>query len=134
MLLTDLGCISENNLYTDRQLIQWQIPGFAGGLAKFDFYGIKRNPPPVNCSKWARKRLYMKCPSSLCHTTWDCKYYIVWIQKWRRKIILGKLRSYFGDVFHELARQRESNILEGHLCIEPYICILKFSPSMLCHK
>ena len=52
----------------------------------------------------------------LAHSVWDCKYHIVWIPKWRRKVLYGRIRKYLGDVFRELARQRESPILEGHLC------------------
>lgn len=68
----------------------------------------------------------MKCNSSLCHTRWDCKYHIVWIPKCRRKILFGKIRTYLGEVFHKLAKQRESEILEGHLCkdhVHMYIAI-----------
>ncbi|WP_043795228.1 IS200/IS605 family transposase [Solidesulfovibrio fructosivorans] len=68
----------------------------------------------------------MKCVSSLCHTTWDCKYHIVWIPKCRRKVLFGKIRGCLGEMFHVLARQRESNILEGHLCkdhVHMYIAI-----------
>ncbi|MFO7681381.1 MAG: IS200/IS605 family transposase [Chloroflexota bacterium] len=52
----------------------------------------------------------------LAHSVWDCKYHIVWIPKWRRKVLYGQLREKLGDVFRELARQRESPVLEGHLC------------------
>ena len=58
----------------------------------------------------------MKCKASLSHTKWDCKYHLVWIPKYRRKILFGKIRLYLGEVFHKLAKQRESEILEGHLC------------------
>jgi putative transposase len=51
----------------------------------------------------------------LSHTKWDCKDHGVWIQKYRRKILYGQLRQNLGDVFHELARQKESKIVEGHL-------------------
>jgi putative transposase len=51
----------------------------------------------------------------LNHTTYDCKYHIVWIPKYRKKVIYGQLRKYLGEVFRDLALQRESNILEGHL-------------------
>ena len=62
--------------------------------------------------------------SSLIHTVWDCKYHVVWIPKYRRKVLYGKLRHYLGDVLHELARQRESRIIEGHLCIDHiHMCI-----------
>ena len=68
----------------------------------------------------------MKYKSSLCHTRWDCKYHIVWIPKFRRKILFGKIRACLGEVFHRLANQRESEILEGHLCkdhVHIYIAI-----------
>lgn len=68
----------------------------------------------------------MKSKSSLCRTRWDCKYHIVWIPKCRRKVLFGRIRSYLGEVFHKLARQRESEILEGHLCkghVHMYIAI-----------
>lgn len=68
----------------------------------------------------------MKSKSSLCHTRWDCKYHIVWIPKYRRKVLFGNIRVYLGEVFHKLAKQRESEILEGHLCkdhVHMYIAI-----------
>ena len=52
---------------------------------------------------------------SLRHTSWDCKYHIVWIPKCRKKVLYGQLRKYLGEVLRELARQRESQVLEGHL-------------------
>jgi putative transposase len=32
--------------------------------------------------------------------------------------MFGKLRKYLGEIFHELARQKESQILEGHVAVE----------------
>ena len=52
---------------------------------------------------------------SLSHTTWDCKYHLIWIPKYRKKVLFGNLRKYLGDVFRELALQKESKVLEGHL-------------------
>ena len=63
---------------------------------------------------------------SLCHSAWECKYHIVWIPKYRRKVLYGKVRQHLGEIFRELARQRESVILEGHLCpdhVHVYISI-----------
>ncbi|WP_299981702.1 IS200/IS605 family transposase [Desulfobacula sp.] len=53
--------------------------------------------------------------NKLKHTTWECKYHLVWIPKYRKKIIYGQLRKYFGEILKELALQRESKIIEGHL-------------------
>ena len=52
---------------------------------------------------------------SLSHTVWDCKYHLVWIPKCRRKVLYGQLRTHLGSVFHELAIQKESKVVEGHL-------------------
>ena len=51
----------------------------------------------------------------LTHTTWECKYHLVWIPKYRKKIIYGQLRKYLGEILKQLALQKQSNIIEGHL-------------------
>ena len=52
---------------------------------------------------------------SLSHTKWECKYHVVFIPKYRRKVLYGELRRYLGDVLRKLAQQKESRIEEGHL-------------------
>ena len=66
----------------------------------------------------------MKDYQSLNHTKWDCKYHVVFIPKRRRKQIYGAIRKYLGEIFHELARQKESKIIEGHLCADHvHMCV-----------
>ena len=57
----------------------------------------------------------MQTYETLKHTTWECKYHIVFIPKCRRKVLYGQLRKHLGEVFRQLASQRESRIEEGHL-------------------
>ena len=52
---------------------------------------------------------------SLSHTKWDCKYHIVFIPKRRRNTLYHKLRPALGTIFHELAKQKECRIVEGHV-------------------
>ena len=52
---------------------------------------------------------------SLAHTKWECKYHVVFIPKYRKKVIFGQIRRYLGTVLRRLAEQRESRIEEGHL-------------------
>ena len=52
---------------------------------------------------------------SLSHSKWDCKYHLVFVPKYRKKKLYGEIRRYLGQVFHELARQKECKILEGHM-------------------
>jgi putative transposase len=66
----------------------------------------------------------MKEYQSLSHTRWDCKYHIVFIPKCRRKVIYGALREHLGEIFRELARQRECKVVEGHLMKDHvHICL-----------
>jgi len=52
---------------------------------------------------------------SMSHSKWDCKYHVVFIPKRRRKAVFGNIRKHLGAIFHELARQKECQIIEGHL-------------------
>ena len=65
---------------------------------------------------------------SLSHTMWECKYHIVWISKYRKKTIFGDLRKHLGEMFRELARQKESKILEGHLMSDHVHILLSIPP------
>ena len=49
------------------------------------------------------------------HTKTDLKVHLIWIPKYRKKVLFGDLRKYLGVVFRELALQKESKVLEGHL-------------------
>jgi len=51
----------------------------------------------------------------LNHTKWGCTYHTVFIPKYQRKVLNGKVRRSLGEMFHELAKRREGQILEGHL-------------------
>jgi putative transposase len=57
----------------------------------------------------------MREVNSLNHTRWECKYHIVFIPKYRKKVLFGQIRKEMGEVFHRLSRQKESFIEEGHL-------------------
>ncbi len=51
----------------------------------------------------------------LCHTKWECQYHVVFIPKYRKKVIYGEIRRHLGDTLRRLAEQRESRIEAGHL-------------------
>ena len=63
----------------------------------------------------SRKGVDMRQDKSLSHSRWECKYHVVFIPKRRKKRILGALRRHLGEIFHDLSRQKESKIVEGHL-------------------
>ncbi len=70
----------------------------------------------------------MKDTGSLNHTKWECKYHVVFIPKYRRKSLYKELRQYLGDVFHDLARQKESRIEEGHLMADHVHMLISIPP------
>src|SRR5581483_2373584 len=65
---------------------------------------------------------------SLSPTKWECKYHVVFIPKYRRKVVYGHLRRHLGEVFRELARQKESRIEEGHLQPDHVHILLSIPP------
>ena len=65
---------------------------------------------------------------SLAHSRWDCKYPVVFIPKDRRKAIYGEVRKLLGEIFHDLARQKECRIIEGHLLADHVHMCLEIPP------
>ena len=70
----------------------------------------------------------MKEYQSLSHTKWDCKYHVVFIPKRRKKVIFGALRRHLGEIFRELALQREAKVVEGHLMVDHVHMCLSIPP------
>ena len=64
----------------------------------------------------------------LNHATWDCKYHLIWIPKYRRKLLYGHLRNYLGEVFRDLSLQKESRVVEGHLMPDHVHMLLSIPP------
>jgi len=65
---------------------------------------------------------------SLRHSKYECKYHVVFIPKFRKKELYGKIRKYLGPVFHELAKQRESKIIEGHMVRDHVHMLISIPP------
>jgi putative transposase len=65
---------------------------------------------------------------SLAHTRWVCKYHIVFIPKFRRKLIYQQLRKFLGPVFHDLASHKECRIEEGHLMSDHVHILISIPP------
>lgn len=65
---------------------------------------------------------------TLRHTAWECKYHVVFIPKYRRKALYTELRKHLGEVFRELARQKECRVEEGHLVVDHEHMLLSIPP------
>ena len=66
---------------------------------------------------------------SLSHSKWDCKYHVVFIPKGRKKALYGKSRSFLGPVLRELAGQRGSTILAGHMVQDHVHMLIRIPPT-----
>lgn len=66
----------------------------------------------------------MESYKSLTHSRYDCKYHIVFVPKFRKQSLFGKIRKYLKGVFHELARQKGCEIISGHMAVDHvHMCI-----------
>ena len=65
---------------------------------------------------------------SLAHVRWDCKYHVVFIPKYRRKLIYGRLKQQIGRILRSLCDQRGVELLEGHAMADHIHLCLKIPP------
>ena len=65
---------------------------------------------------------------SLAHTSWNCKYHIVFAPKYRRREIFGKLRTYIGKILRMLCQRKEIEIIEAECCIDYVHMLVKIPP------
>jgi len=68
--------------------------------------------------------------NSLSHSKWDCKYHLVFVPKLRKKLLFGNIREALGPIFHELARQKESTIHEGHVMPDHVHMLISIPPKI----
>lgn len=65
---------------------------------------------------------------SLSHVRWECKYHVVIVPKYRRKVIYGKLRRQVGAILRDLCRQRSVALVEGHAMADHVHLVLSVPP------
>jgi len=66
--------------------------------------------------------------NALSHTTWECKYHVVFIPKCPKEDAVRELRRHLGEVFHKLALQKDSKIVEGHLMPDHVHMLISIPP------
>lgn len=70
----------------------------------------------------------MRSFESQSHVVWDCKYHVVIVPKYRKKILYGSVRVQIGKIIRELAKQKEVEVLEGNACPDHIHLVLKIPP------
>ena len=68
--------------------------------------------------------------NSLSHTTWNCKYHIVFAPKYRRKVAYGKLKEDIRDIISMLCKRKGVNIVEGEICSDHIHLSVEIPPKM----
>lgn len=74
----------------------------------------------------------MKSPytNSLSHTTWECKYHIVFSPKYRRKEIYGELKKEIGLILRKLCRRKEVEIIKAEACLDHVHMYVSIPPKL----
>jgi len=125
-------------------LVTGHLEELAGGLRQFSPMG---NPPALledsrslaapgvvaesvfrEPLKVYERKQTMQIYESLKHTTWECKYHVVFIPKYRRKTLFAQLRRELGTVFRSLAEQKQCTVEEGHLMPDHVHMLLSVPP------
>ena len=66
--------------------------------------------------------------NTLAHTSWRCKYHIVFAPKYRRKEIYGNYRVEIGKMIRILCQRKGINIVEAELCPDHIHMLVEIPP------
>ncbi len=70
----------------------------------------------------------MKEWQSSAHVKWECKYHIVIVPKYRKKVMYGRTRKEIGKIVRQLCRQKDVELVEGHAMPDHIHLVLSFPP------
>lgn len=68
--------------------------------------------------------------NSLSHTTWNCKYHIVFAPKYRRQIIYGKIKQEIGKILRMLCERKGVEIIEAQACPDHIHMLVAIPPKL----
>ena len=67
---------------------------------------------------------------TLSHTTWNCKYHIVFAPKYRRKVFYGEKRLEIGAILRELCEWKGVKIITAEVCPDHVHMLIEIPPKM----
>lgn len=67
---------------------------------------------------------------SLSHTKWKCQYHIVFIPKYRKKVLYGKMREDVREIIKTLCNYKKVEIISGAVCIDHVHLCVSIPPKM----
>jgi len=65
----------------------------------------------------------------LSHTSYECKYHLVWIPKYRYRVMDGQVRYYVRDALRRLCSWRKMEIVAGNVCVDHVHMVLDVPPN-----
>lgn len=66
--------------------------------------------------------------NNLAHTTWECKYHLVFAAKYRRQVIYGKIKQDLGKMLRELCERKGIEIIEAECCKDHIHMLVRIPP------
>ncbi|WP_421662509.1 IS200/IS605 family transposase [Lysinibacillus telephonicus] len=67
---------------------------------------------------------------SLAHTTWNCKYHIVFAPKYRRQVIYGQIKADIGRILRQLCERKGVEIIEASACPDHIHMLVSIPPKL----
>ncbi|UED80858.1 IS200/IS605 family transposase [Lysinibacillus sp. CD3-6] len=67
---------------------------------------------------------------SLAHTTWNCKYHIVFVPKYRRQEIYRQIKAEIGRILRQLCERKGVEIVEAVACSDHIYMLVKIPPKL----
>ena len=66
--------------------------------------------------------------NSLAHTTWECKYHLVFAPKYRRQVIYGKIKADIAEILSTLCKRKGIEIIEAECCKDHVHMLVRIPP------
>ena len=66
--------------------------------------------------------------NTLSHTTWECKYHLIFAPKYRRQVIYGKIKQDVGKILRDLCERKGIEIIEAELCKDHVHMLVRIPP------
>lgn len=68
--------------------------------------------------------------NSLAHTSWNCKYHVVFAPKYRRKVFFGEKRREIGSILRTLCDWKGIKIIEAEVCLDHIHMLIEIPPKI----
>lgn len=91
---------------------------------------IGQSPPNLQTAKKAIMQNYRKTS----HSTYDLKYHIVWITKYRKKVLKGEVAVKVRELIREICKGNDIEILKGHVSVDHVHLFVSIPPHLSISK